>query len=77
MIDRLRSDLLVAETGGRAETDTMKQLLSGTRKELDAERYNSSKLRNDIERTISRIKELEVSPFQIVFYGQIINVPTF
>lgn len=44
----------------RAATESLKQLLSGTRKELDEERLTSNHLKKEIDKLRSRIEDLHV-----------------
>lgn len=49
------------KVGDRTATESLKEILSGARKELDAERDSSRQLNKEVERLRSRINELEVN----------------
>lgn len=49
----------MSKVGDRAATESLKELLSGTRKDLDTERFGSVQLKKDIEKLRSRIDELQ------------------
>lgn len=59
-IERLRDEVSMSKVGDRAETESLRDLLSGTRKDLDAERLKSGHLKKEIEKLRSRIEELQV-----------------
>lgn len=60
-IETLRSELSLLKVGDQATTDTLRQLLCGTRKQLDEERVVSRNLKKEIDRLCARIEELQVS----------------
>lgn len=60
-IERLRNELSMLKVGDQATTDSLRQLLCGTRKELDEERIVSRNLKKEIDRLCTRIEELQVS----------------
>lgn len=49
------------KVGDQATSDTLRQLLCGTRKQLDEERVVSRNLKKEIDRLCARIEELQVS----------------
>lgn len=51
----------MSKVGDRAAAESLKQLLSGTRRDLDEERLTSSHHKNEIDDLQSRIEELKVS----------------
>lgn len=58
------------KVGDHATTDTLRQLLCGTRKQLDEERVVSRNLKKEIDRLCSRIEELQVSLLKCFNYDQ-------
>lgn len=57
----MRSELSLLKVGDQATSDTLRQLLCGTRKQLDEERVVSRNLKKEIDRLCARIEELQVS----------------
>lgn len=51
----------MSKVSDRAAAESLKQLLSGTRRELDEVRLTSSHHKNEIDDLQSRIEELKVS----------------
>lgn len=49
------------KVGDRTATESLKEILSGARKDLDAERDSSRQLNKEVERLRSRINELQVN----------------
>ncbi|XP_031640982.1 centrosomal protein of 135 kDa [Contarinia nasturtii] len=60
-IEKLRSQLSLFKVGDKAVTESLKQILSGTRKDLDDERTNSNCLKREIDKLRSRIEELQAN----------------
>lgn len=56
----MRTELSMSKVGDRAATESLKQLLSETRKDLDEKEITSNHLKKEIEKLHSRIEELHV-----------------
>lgn len=52
----------MTKVGDKAATESLKQLLSATRKDLEDERIASNQLKKEIDKLQLRIDELQVSP---------------
>lgn len=59
-IEKLRSEASLVRVGDKAAAESLKHILSGTRKELDDERKTSNHLQKEIEKLRARIDELLV-----------------
>lgn len=56
----MRTELSLSKVGDKAATESLKQLLSVTRKDLDEKGISSNQLKKEIEKLHLRIEELQV-----------------
>lgn len=70
-IEKLRSQLSLSKVGDKAATESLKHILSGTRKDLEDERTTTTSLKKEIEKLRLRIEELQVRHTYIRYFIRI------